>query len=427
MFHPTYGRSLSDIAPDVANEVREILAHDLVKDEASGVVYLGALADSEYTFLLPPEVIRPDSTPSKVLEQLVDRDVESSLQGVIDYDARADHADRSSSTRTPPPNRGSRPFGLAGGRLFPLRTRGAGHNCLLNAASLGLWGVQDRDLLLRCAVCDTMTGKPSGVKLRERWESELGRSNFADFGFALSDEQYEKEWKEELNRILAPDVSLGPVHVMALAQVLRRPLIVYAQSFVIGGSGEAIDKDRLGGIYLPLMWPADKCCKVPLPMAFTFAAKDVCGHFSALVSVEGPRQEDPPRLPLSRGGQALSIKFRSEADPSSAELLSSYLNLLPMANPPAPAADGESAEIELTHTAVMCTGLTATGPRRLLDSYARKQKFSSRMQKVLLSVILSILAVSWWMGWWPTFLQSRPSPVAASARRGHARGKGQDL
>eukprot|EP00961_Rhodomonas_salina_P252747 3416402-Rhodomonas_salina.1 len=35
--------------------------------------------------------------------------------------------------------------------------------------------------------------------------------------------------------------------------------------------------------------------QVPLPMAFTFAAKDVCGHFSALVSVEGPRQEDPPR------------------------------------------------------------------------------------------------------------------------------------
>jgi hypothetical protein len=95
--------------------------------------------------------------------------------------------------------------------------RGEGHNCLLNAASLGLWGVQDRDLrkcqpfqsaklcmsvyvpwsaflsiqdivyglgqrdsrlcsdgpvlllllaVLRCAVCDTMMGSTSGSHLR---------------------------------------------------------------------------------------------------------------------------------------------------------------------------------------------------------------------------------------------------------------------
>ncbi len=59
-----------------------------------------------------------------------------------------------------------------------------------------------------------------------------------DFGgIQLSDSQYEQEWAEELDRIRAPDVSLGAIHVMALAQVLRRPVIVFAQPFVRGALG----------------------------------------------------------------------------------------------------------------------------------------------------------------------------------------------
>ncbi len=62
-----------------------------------------------------------------------------------------------------------------------------------------------------------------------------------DFGgIELSESQYEQEWAEELDRIRAPDVSLGSIHVMALAQVLRRPVIVFAQPFVRGALGNGM-------------------------------------------------------------------------------------------------------------------------------------------------------------------------------------------
>lgn len=83
-----------------------------------------------------------------------------------------------------------------------------------------------------------MLGSAAGVKLRLRWEAELARNNASEFGMTLSRGQYNAEWADELDSIRAPDVSLGAIHVMALAQVLRRPVIVFAQPFVRGALGE---------------------------------------------------------------------------------------------------------------------------------------------------------------------------------------------
>ena len=56
-------------------------------------------------------------------------------------------------------------------RLVPLATSGDG-NCLLHAASLGMWGFHDRLLTLRKALFRTLTGGLANGAIKRRYVVE---------------------------------------------------------------------------------------------------------------------------------------------------------------------------------------------------------------------------------------------------------------
>ncbi|XP_076136930.1 OTU domain-containing protein 7B isoform X2 [Alosa pseudoharengus] len=182
--------------------------------------------------------------------------------------------------------------------LLPLATSGDG-NCLLHAASLGMWGFHDRDLMLRKALYALMDHGQEREALRRRWRWQQTMQN-KESGLVYTEEEWQKEWNELLklasseprihysaNGSNGAESSEEPVyesleefHVFVLAHVLRRPIVVVADTMLRDSGGEAFAPIPFGGIYLPLEVPASKCHRSPLVLAYDQA------HFSALVSME---------------------------------------------------------------------------------------------------------------------------------------------
>uniref|UniRef100_A0A8D2JC28 ubiquitinyl hydrolase 1 n=1 Tax=Varanus komodoensis TaxID=61221 RepID=A0A8D2JC28_VARKO len=191
-------------------------------------------------------------------------------------------------------------------RLLPLATTGDG-NCLLHAASLGMWGFHDRDLMLRKSLYTLMDKGVEREALKRRWRWHQTQQN-KESGLVYTEEEWQKEWHELLKLASSePRMHLGtnsgscggtegseePVyesleefHVFVLAHVLRRPVVVVADTMLRDSGGEAFAPIPFGGIYLPLEVPASKCHRSPLVLAYDQA------HFSALVSME---QKDPSK------------------------------------------------------------------------------------------------------------------------------------
>ncbi|XP_067878726.1 OTU domain-containing protein 7B isoform X2 [Heterodontus francisci] len=197
-------------------------------------------------------------------------------------------------------------------RLLPLATTGDG-NCLLHAASLGMWGFHDRDLMLRKALYSMMEKGAEKEALKRRWRWQQTQQN-KESGLVYTEDEWQKEWNELIKlasseprihygtngsgcggRLAAStfpalnsvDSSEEPVyesleefHVFVLAHVLRRPIVVVADTMLRDSGGEAFAPIPFGGIYLPLEVPANKCHRSPLVLAYDQA------HFSALVSME---------------------------------------------------------------------------------------------------------------------------------------------
>ncbi|KAM4600662.1 OTU domain-containing protein 7B [Polymixia lowei] len=182
--------------------------------------------------------------------------------------------------------------------LLPLATSGDG-NCLLHAASLGMWGFHDRDLMLRKSLYALMDHGQEREALRRRWRWQQTQQN-KESGLVYTEEEWQKEWNELLklasseprihystNGSNGAESSEEPVyesleefHVFVLAHVLRRPIVVVADTMLRDSGGEAFAPIPFGGIYLPLEVPAAKCHRSPLVLAYDQA------HFSALVSME---------------------------------------------------------------------------------------------------------------------------------------------
>lgn len=80
--------------------------------------------------------------------------------------------------------------------------------------------------------------------------------------------------------------SLEEIHVLALAHVLKRPIIVVADTILRDMNGEALAPIPFGGIYLPLEIPAEECHKSPLLLTYN------AGHFSALVTMQDHSQPE---------------------------------------------------------------------------------------------------------------------------------------
>ncbi|XP_031634732.1 OTU domain-containing protein 7B-like [Contarinia nasturtii] len=199
-------------------------------------------------------------------------------------------------------------------KLWPLATTGDG-NCLLHAASLAMWGFHDRKLTLRTALHSVLSSGEYKDALWRRWRFQQTRLN-KQAGFVYSEVEWVKEW-EEIVCMASPEPrqsksasrrrsvainesiddnatyeSLEEVHIFALAHVLRRTIIVIADTVLRDMNGEAMAPIPFGGVYLPFEIQANECYRAPLLLTYDMA------HFSALVSMEASSEQPPPLIPL---------------------------------------------------------------------------------------------------------------------------------
>ena len=211
-----------------------------------------------------------------------------------------------------------------------MATSGDG-NCLLHAVSLGMWGFHDRELLLRTLLCRLLTTTDEGAGIYRRWKFQIEKRNKEAGGLQFSQEEWKTEWSEIVsisscqdrnapseNRgsVCRPNYeSLEEVHVFALAHVIKRPIIVIADTVLRGVSGEDLAPIYFGGIYLPLEYHPDSCYKSPMVLAYDSA------HFSPLLSEEKKGGSKYDRLsnrtdviiPLvSPDGKLLPVQFMSD-------------------------------------------------------------------------------------------------------------------
>ena len=85
--------------------------------------------------------------------------------------------------------------------------------------------------------------------------------------------------------------SLEEFHVFVLAHVLRRPILVVADTILRDCDGDALAPIPFGGLYLPLERKPTECHRSPLLLTYDAA------HFSALVAMDRSPQDDKPPLP----------------------------------------------------------------------------------------------------------------------------------
>lgn len=208
-------------------------------------------------------------------------------------------------------------------KLWPLSTSGDG-NCLLHAASLSLWGFHDRKLTLRTALHGVLSQGEYRDALWRRWRFQQTRLN-KQAGFVYSEIEWSREW-EDIVSLASPEPrqsssakgvsrrrsvvldrqndsfedhnnatyeSLEEIHIFALAHVLRRTIIVVADTVLRDMNGEAMAPIPFGGVYLPFEIAASDCHRAPLLLTYDMA------HFSALVSMESiPGDALPICIPL---------------------------------------------------------------------------------------------------------------------------------
>ena len=184
--------------------------------------------------------------------------------------------------------------------LEPLATSGDG-NCLLHAASLYMWGLPDRDLILRTHLHRLLTTGLEKQRLQRRWRYLTNLRNQDAGGLTFSEEEWEFEWSEivriatnqprrrpttdSLRRYSTLRIhyeSLEEIHVFAMSNVLHRPIIVVADEYVRDFKGDPFAPIYFGGIYLPMECNPLQCYKSPVILAFDSS------HFSPLVAKKEP-------------------------------------------------------------------------------------------------------------------------------------------
>ena len=202
-------------------------------------------------------------------------------------------------------------------KLYCLRTKGDG-NCLMHAASLAMWGIHDDHMILRLAVHEAMKSG-EGSTLYRRWLNAR-RQEMHQFSASLDKTQKETEWRRVVDMCNplgynGRTESLEEFHIFVLANVLRRPVIVYGLHKVRSlASGVTLAPCNIPGIYLPLLWTPDCVAKNPICLGYAGS------HFSALVPSDDYNPRYPPAFPLcNKNGLSLPVHFLLEEEEYSAK------------------------------------------------------------------------------------------------------------
>lgn len=108
--------------------------------------------------------------------------------------------------------------------------------------------------------------------------------------------------------------SLEEFHVLALAHILRRPIIVVADVMLKDMNNQPFSPIHFGGIYLPLECSPKQCHRSPLLLTFDKA------HFSALVPMENLDRSNKDKLSLipltDSEGMLLPVQFCVDPGPT---------------------------------------------------------------------------------------------------------------
>ncbi|NXU73954.1 TNAP3 protein, partial [Oreotrochilus melanogaster] len=217
-------------------------------------------------------------------------------------------------------------------RLVPLKTNGDG-NCLMHAASQYMWGIEDIDLVLRKTLFSALRENDTR-NFKLRWQREAVKSqDFIETGLHYDTRNWEEEW-EYLIEMTSPETSgarnrlpynaLEEIHIFILANILRRPVIVLADKVVRSlESGSSFAPLNVGGIYLPLLWPAEECYRYPIMLGYDNM------HFTPLVTLKdsGPEIRAVPLVTSEQGRfEDLRVHFLTDAEEREKEqLLKDYL------------------------------------------------------------------------------------------------------
>jgi len=207
-------------------------------------------------------------------------------------------------------------------QLIPIHTNSNDGNDLFHAASLSMWGFEDDYFILRSAFQQAMSNacsSPDKNTIHDRCCYSMA-CIMKSVGFTLRDNEWSIEWKRIVDQA-KPEVYFCPrVHqqrsleeyhkVFVLANILRRPIIVYgpskARSFKPGGTAVIIS---MQGVYLPLLWASHLCHKAPLCLGFCE------GYFTALVPVAAYSDHNQFFVPLEDcHGNSLSVHFLLPAE-----------------------------------------------------------------------------------------------------------------
>ncbi|CAH1796731.1 unnamed protein product [Owenia fusiformis] len=283
----------------ISNARRQVLG-DIKESSNDHVQYF--METPEYTFVLPDLTVHSEDFRAFLEKDLIETCTLVSLEqsGRLNWWAEAGACQR----------------------LLPLATTGDG-NCLLHAASLGMWGFHDRLLTLRKTLLVTMTNSDTKSAFRRRWRWHTEQSN-KQSELVLSEEEWDTEWQSLLNLAsTSPKThtgkrgsccdspathgamqrsdeevyyyeSLEEFHVFVLAHVLRRPTIVVADTVLKDSRGEDLAPIPFGGIYLPLECDPKDCHRSPLVLTYD------ASHFSALVPMEADiNTDEAQKLPVA--------------------------------------------------------------------------------------------------------------------------------
>ncbi|KAM9564332.1 tumor necrosis factor alpha-induced protein 3 [Guaruba guarouba] len=220
-------------------------------------------------------------------------------------------------------------------RLVPLKTNGDG-NCLMHAASQYMWGIEDIDLVLRKTLFSALK-EVDTRNFKLRWQREAIKSQeFVETGLHYDTRNWEEEW-EYLIEMTSPETSgarnrlpynaLEEIHIFILANILRRPVIVLADKVVRSlESGSSFAPLNVGGIYLPLLWPAEECYRYPIVLGYDNM------HFTPLVTLKdsGPEIRAVPLVTSEKGRfEDLRVHFLTDTEEREKEqLLKDYLMVI---------------------------------------------------------------------------------------------------
>ncbi|XP_051162054.1 OTU domain-containing protein 7B-like isoform X1 [Leptopilina boulardi] len=274
--------------------------NDALVNKARSQLASDGLEAPEFTFSLPDLSVYPDPFLQFLEKDLFEAGCMSSLEaaGRLNWWCGGK-------------NDGSR-------ALWPLQTIGDG-NCLLHAACLGIWGFQDRNLTMREHLHNMLAEGKYRDAIFRRWKWRQTTLN-ATAGLAYTEAEWQQEWQSVVdmasinprNQTITSYQSLEEVHVLALAHVLQRPIIIIAETMLRDSEGVALSPINFGGIYLPLEIHAFECKRTPLLLAYHSA------HFSPLISVaKGQNNEERIYVPLvdPETGQLLPVPFAVDPGP----------------------------------------------------------------------------------------------------------------